>query len=59
MFKNLNEVFPEVKFYLLINQLTQEEHHVTMSQLIQTFGEDKVLRMQNNLDTHWLIVDIN
>lgn len=59
MFKNLNEVFPEVKFHLLINKLTEEEHHVTMDQLIKTFGEEKVVRMQNNSDSHWIIIDIN
>ncbi|UNY47014.1 hypothetical protein PQB73_gp199 [Cronobacter phage LPCS28] len=58
MFKNLHEVYPEVKYHLLINKLTQEEHHVTMPQLIELYGEEKVIRMSNNSDPHWLIVDI-
>lgn len=57
MFKNLHEVYPEVKFYLLINKLTNDEHHVTMSTLNEIYGEAKVTRMFNNSDPHWLIVD--
>lgn len=58
MFTNLHETLPEFKFYLLINKLTNEEHHVTMTQLNKMYGEEKVIRMMNSLDTHWLIVEL-
>ncbi|QHJ78890.1 MAG: hypothetical protein [Caudoviricetes sp.] len=57
MFNNLDEVYPEVRFHILINKFTNEEHRVTMSVLIERFGEEKVMRMENNYDPHWLIID--
>lgn len=59
MFKNLHEVYPEVRYHLLINKFTNEEHHATMQQLIELYGEERVIRMSNNSDPHWIIVDIN
>ena len=59
MFNNLHEVYPEVKFLILINKFTNEEYHVTLESLNQMYGEEKVMRMSNNLDPHWLIADPN
>lgn len=59
MFVNLHEVYPEIKFHLLINKFTNEEHHVTMSQLNEMYGDERVMKMCNNSDPHWIIVDPN
>lgn len=59
MFKNLWQAYPDVKFYLLINKLTNDEHHVTIEQLNKMYGEERVLKMFNNSDPHWIIVDPN
>lgn len=59
MFLNLHEVYPEVNYHLLINKFTEDQYHLTMQQLIEKFGDERVMKMSNNSDPHWLIVDIN
>lgn len=59
MFVNLHEVYPEYRFHLLINKFTNEEFKLPMDRLIEIYGEERVIRMSNNSDPHWIIVDIN
>lgn len=56
MFKNLHEVYPEIDYKILINNLTNEEFHITMEQLGNIFTEDQILKIQNQMDPHWTLI---
>ncbi|AAQ17678.1 gp45.2 conserved hypothetical protein [Aeromonas phage Aeh1] len=54
MFDNINEVYPEVEFWVLSNKGIDHEIKVTYSQLVARFGEEHLTRIINNFDPHWL-----
>lgn len=54
MFDSIDEIFPDVEFWMLSSKGIDNEIKVTYNQLIEQFGEERLHRIINNFDPFWL-----
>ncbi|ADQ52741.1 gp45.2 conserved hypothetical protein [Aeromonas phage PX29] len=54
MFDNIDEVYPDVEFWVLSNKRFNQEIKLTYNQLLARFGEEHLARVINNFDPHWI-----
>ncbi|QIW86963.1 hypothetical protein AHP1_1321 [Aeromonas phage Ahp1_CNU-2021] len=53
MFDNIEETFPDVEFWVLSSKVTEHEIAITRAQLVETFGEDRLVKIHNGFDRYW------
>lgn len=53
-FDNIEDVYPDVEFWVLSSKVTDREIVTTRAQLVEKFGEDHFVKITNNFDKYWV-----
>lgn len=55
MFDNMHEAYPDMEFWVLENKSNGDEMIVTYERLLSAFGEERLMRIQNNFDRSYAL----